>query len=202
MTASPTEVRLHAGSPLACRGTVIVVGAAPCVFEDVVLAKRLRPGAELMALNEAGGAFRHIAHLYAGHHDKAAQFLAYRVGKGLPAHGFPIHACWAPKRKMPACVTHQWSGAATGGTSALTAARIGLALGYGEVILAGCPLEATGYFNEAETDAMEHDGCPRVGRGGKLDMYRKRFLADLANRGRAGLYSMSGWTREQLGAPT
>ena len=182
-------------------GTLIIAGAAPRVFEDVQRARSVRPGAPLMALNEVGAAFKDIAHLYAGHHNKAALYLSYRESKGFSGVGFPIHACWAHNRKMPACVTHQWSGAATGGTSALTAARVALAMGYTEVILAGCPLDDSGYFNPKETDALDHDGCPRVGYGQKLRMYRHRFMADINARGRDGIVSMSGWTWEVLGGP-
>lgn len=171
------------------------------MFTDVERARGVRPNAHLLAINEAGAAFKHIDHLHAGHHSKAAIYLNYRVSKGFSPHGFNIHACWAHNRKMPACVTHQWAGAATGGTSALTAYRIARAMGYEEVILAGCPLDDSGYFNPTETDALEHEGCPRVGYGQKLRMYRHRFMADINARGREGLYSMSGWTWEVLGGP-
>jgi hypothetical protein len=69
------------------------------------------------------------------------------------------------------------------GSSALLGALAGLRMGYGRIILCGCPMTGV---NVA---------------GGKYDSFQEGWKAlekELAGRVR----SMSGWTREFLGAPT
>ena len=153
-----------------------------------------------MVLNEAGGAIREAKHLYCGHREKAPVFIEYRERK-FPGTPIPfVHACWRAKAPPVAGLTHEWAGVKTGGSSALTGARIGLWIGYSEVLLAGCPMDSSGYFNTDDTKALPHD-VGRLGFGEDLLLYRQRFLDDIEERGHTNIYSMSGWTRKQLGVP-
>lgn len=186
--------------------TLLVVGSAPNLFEDVKAARLLRPDAHVLLINEAMGALEHAHHLLAGHSDKAAKFLAYRREKFPHAPLVPLHASWREGMAMPACVTHRWAHAAQGGTSAWKAVRIGRAMGYREFILCGCPLEACGYFNPLETQrfAQPDDGA-RIGLDPDRAMYhvyRRQMAEHAASEQGRGVYSMSGYTRELFGAPS
>lgn len=186
-------------------GTLLVVGSAPCLYEDYANALALRPDADTLLINEAGGAIEKAQHLLAGHADKAALFLAYRREKFPNALPVFVHATWRDGMRIPACVSHKWSKKMVdGGTSAWKAARIGLAMGYDEIILCGCPLEASGYFNPLETDRFKHD-CARIGidsASAMFSVYREQFARRAKERPEAKqVKSMSGFTRDCLGAP-
>lgn len=131
-------------------------------------------------------------------------------------HMFPDVTHWFPYE----------SGA--GATSATKAAKIGLLYRrFDEVILCGCPLDQPGYFQE-EAKVPQHIGCARIGDHGVsrqfvtpphageyttsegkpmkiqemkiIRGYRanfKKFATEFKNR----VFSMSGFTRDQLGSP-
>jgi hypothetical protein len=79
-----------------------------------------------------------------------------------------------------------------GGTSGILAVMVGLALGYDEIILAGVPLDNTGHFYDAPGKQDKTFGSDFI----KIEW---RNAADKYFRGR--VKSLSGWTRELLGAP-
>jgi hypothetical protein len=95
-----------------------------------------------------------------------------------------------------------WRGVASAATSAWTAVRIARAMGYTEIILCGCPLDPTGYFNPEDTHRFSHD-CPRVGldpESGIVMRYRSQFATNAKAEGK-GVFSMSGYTLSLLGPP-
>lgn len=100
--------------------------------------------------------------------------------------------------------------AGVGGTSAWGAARLARLMGFEEVILCGCPLEATApgarYHDEGIFDAACKAGVPRdrgepFANTAAVRQYQNFIQSDI-DLGRAvGITSMSGWTRKALGAP-
>lgn len=185
--------------------TLLVVGSAPCLFDDLEMAKATRPDAHVMLINEAAGAVEKAEHMLAGHCDKAQMFLDYRLKK-FPGSRPIIHA--THRQDMPdlPCVDYWWHEAKIGGTSAWKAARIGVGMGYKEIILCGCPMDLTGYFNPSDTKSFRHE-CRRVGEplddGSPSQLtlrYRREFVRN-AQRFGHNVRSMSGWSREILGAP-
>lgn len=197
--------------------TLLVVGSAPCLFEDVAAAKRLYPEAHTLTVNEACGALPRIEHMLAGHTAKAEVFVAYRKEK-FPDEPMPrVHASWhrlqeAPKADYPSVTDWHGGDVITGAASAGKAIRIGLKLGYDQVILCGCPMNGGGYFNPGETEKMDRASWRVSGKAQRIGYdktqnhrtiirYRAKF-AELAKTEWAGrVFSMSGWTREILGAP-
>ena len=189
--------------PIQEQGPILIVGSAPCLHEDVIAAMAMRPGAHVMALNEAAAAVRHIDHLYAGHYYKAPHFMAYRQQK-LPdaPRRYSVHACWEDGRHPVELVDYWWEGAQSGATSAWTATRIAKGMGYDEVILCGCPMDTSGYFNDGETH-RDDEGTPRIGHDAAHPItvrYRENFERLAAEEGE-GVFSMSGWTADLLGMP-
>jgi hypothetical protein len=197
--------------------TLLVVGSAPNLYDDVAQAIVGLSGiADKMTINEACGALPDIEHMLCGHTVKSEAFVAYRKEK-FPDEPMPrVHANWhrleeAPKKDYPS-VTDWWSGdVSTGASSAGKAIRIGFKLGYDQIILCGCPMNGGGYFNPDETERLQkpyqkYGKCRRIGLDSEqahrsIVRYRDKF-AELAKTEWAGrVFSMSGWTRQILGAP-
>lgn len=187
-------------------GTLLVLGSARRMADDLRHAKALRRDFHIMGINEAGGGEEDMHHLLAGHTEKADLFMEYRR-KTFP-HATPVlvHAkTWADPKPYDKSITHLWRDVACGATSAWVAVRIGKAMGYSEIILCGCPLDDSGYYNEKDTGRFKH-ACARLGYGetkGPNRMfhnYRASFARHAAREGQ-GVYSMSGYTRELLGYP-
>lgn len=162
-----------------------------------------------MAVNEAGGALKDIDHLLAGHTEKVERFVEYRRNKHPKSRPFEVHSTehsGVSKADCPS-VTQWWSKAmSSGATSAGVAAKIGLAMGFEWIVLCGCPMDGSGYFNPEETGGFDHRVNVRIGDPEKqghrtVDGYRRKMkaLADGEFKGR--VFSMSGYTREILGAP-
>jgi len=204
---------------------MLVVGSAPCVYEDVNRALSLRPFAELMLVNGAITAFENAEHFLAGHEEKAEFFIRERRRVFPNAQPIEVHGCCHAHRKemmkgMFPSVTRWWPHEmGVGATSASKAAKLAFMLGATEVILCGCPMDQPGYF-EGEAKVPQHIMCNRIGSHGKahglyksngeqLDVQETRIikgyranlklLAEGEFKGR--VFSMSGFTREQLGSP-
>lgn len=204
---------------------MLVVGSAPCLFEDVKRALHVRPFASLMLVNGACTAIENAEHVLAGHEEKAEFFARERYKRFPNASPWRLHACCHKHRRammgqMFPSVTDWWPHEmGVGATSASKAAKLALILGATEVILCGCPLNQPGYF-EGEAKVPQHIMCNRIGSHGKahglydssgrqLDVQETRIikgyranlklLADGEFRGK--VFSMSGFTRECLGSP-
>jgi hypothetical protein len=200
-------------------GTMLVVGSAPCLYDDVEKALRLRPFAALMLVNGACTAIENAEHVLAGHEEKAEFFARGRAERFPHGPKYRLHACAHPHRremyaKMYPSVTDWWPHeVGAGATSASKAVKLGFMLGFDEVILCGCPMDQPGYFS-GEAKVPQHISCQRIGDHGIahglgipvqetriIKAYRSRFkqLAETEFKGK--VFSMSGFTREQLGAP-
>ena len=83
-----------------------------------------------------------------------------------------------------------WPGFQQGGTSALTATKIALAIGFSEVILCGVPIDPGAYL-DGEDDWSRRNVD-------QMEAYRSPWRRDSAYlKGYA--FSMSGWTKKLLG---
>ena len=194
----------------------IVLGSAPCVHDDLERALELYPGAFLIAVNGACTIVENIGAMVAGHTSKAPAFVKARR-EAFPDLALP--ECWAnwalpvarhPERRYPVKEYPQvtrWFDAthSLGATSASKAAKMALTAGFGPVILAGCPLDDSGY-DFADARVKHEAGCKRVGdpkwnAHKTILRYREamRKLAESEFKGK--VFSMSGFTREVLGAP-
>lgn len=189
--------------------TMIAVGSAPCLHEDLANALRLYPAASLMLINGAATSVERAEHILAGHTVKAEEFASARR-KAFPDTAWRLHANWASKRPIPykefPSVTDWWGpDVSTGATSAGKAARIGFKLGFDRVILAGCPMDGSGYsFDEAVVS--QDPACRRVGDPKAQDVkiikrYRETMAKLAQGEFKGRVFSMSGFTKQVLGAP-
>lgn len=209
---------------------MLVVGSAPCLFDDVKRALSLRPFAGMMLVNGACTAFETAEHMLAGHEEKAEMFVRERI-EALPnAPRIRVHACCFPHRTgmmrsmFPSVTDWHNHEKGLGATSASKAVKICLEnLGADEVILCGCPLNQPGYF-PGEAKVQQHIMCYRIGdvhvkdaRGKELvgsngkpisvqdkkiiEAYRSRFKELAEGEFKGRVFSMSGFTRDCLGEP-
>lgn len=193
--------------------SLLVVGSAPGLYADLAAAQALCDDFEVLLVNGAGAAVEDAQHLLAGHTDKAEQFVAARDAAFPLAAPYRVHATFTDRngRKPPTeypSVTDWWpqSQYSSGATSAGKAARIGLAMGFDRVILCGCPMDGSGYFPGESTGIPQLRACQRVGDPAKqqastIRRYRERMLELAAGEFKDKVFSMSGFTRELLGAP-
>jgi hypothetical protein len=182
-------------------GRLVVCGSARCLWDDLAIAKietSFLDGADFMAIKQVGMYLpqdmkpRH----WAGCHGERFQWLVplrrdgyyFRGRNGeRQVHpqklGIMVHA-----DKLWPMVDHAWPGPLTG-TSSLFGVRVGLALGYEEVLLCGVPLDDSGRFYDAPWD-----------KGVDLNVATmdewEQYMPALQGR----VKSMSGRTRELLGA--
>ena len=154
---------------------MLVVGSAPCLFEDLKEALKLRPFAEIMLINGACTAIERAEHMLAGHEEKA-EFFAEARRKAFPNTPIRIHACAHPHQlkhgiqQLCPSVTDWWPiEQGIGATSASRAAKIAkYRLGFDEVILCGSPLDDSGYFPGEGKGIPQSLSCVRVGDPGVL----------------------------------
>ncbi len=192
---------------------LLVVGSAPGLYADLAAAQALCDDFEVMLVNGAGAAVEAAQHVLAGHTDKAEEFVSAR-DKAFPlALPYRVHATYDARRgRSPLgnypSVTDWWPQGqfSSGATSAGKAARIGLALGFGRVILCGCPMDGSGYFPGESAGIPQLRACQRIGDPAKqqastIRRYKDRMAELAAGEFKGLVFSMSGWTREVLGAP-
>ncbi len=191
---------------------LLVCGSATCVFDDFQQASQRFPLAEVMLVNGACQLIEYADHVLAGHTEKAEQFQAARKKRFPNTYPWRLHANWGErmrgrtKDKYPS-VTDWWGPEmSSGATSAGKAALIGLAMGFEKIVLCGCPLDGSGYApGELEGIRWER-ACQRIGDPTKqkqrtIVRYRERMAELAAGEFKGRVFSMSGYTKQVLGAP-
>jgi len=131
----------------------------------------------------------------------------------FPDSEFEVFANWTrreggfPYRAYPSVT--RWFGAevSTGATSGAKAVRMMLQLGFEPVIMCGCPLDDSGYFDgeSQKGKGIPHD-CRRVGDPDQnvhrtILNYREKFARLAKSEFKGRVFSMSGLTRKLLGEP-
>ena len=191
-----------------------------------------------MLINGACTAIENAEHVLAGHEEKAEFFAAARRKVFPNAPPWRLHACAHPHqlknggmRGLCPSVTDWWPiESGIGATSASRAAKIAkYRLGFDEVILAGSPLDDSGYFVGEGKGIPQNRSCVRVGDPGVLKgmvtphhhgeystspgepmkaqetrivkSYRERFKQLAEGEFKGWVYSMSGFTKQILGYP-
>jgi len=196
-------------------GAGIVVGSAPCLHDDLKRALNLYPFAFVVTVNGACVEIEHIDALVAGHTVKAGLFVAAREAAFPDSKFYEVWANYgSPNRRDEFKRDHRavtnWFGpeCSTGATSAAKAARMMIISGYDPVILCGCPMDDSGYF-EGESQKgkpISHD-CRRVGDPEQdahrtIVGYRRKFEKLAKGEFQGKVFSISGLTRKWLGEPT
>lgn len=161
-------------------GSLLIMGCAPCVWDDLKAYDCIHKG-DRMGVNESISAYKgryqhcvslHPARLYFWTKTREDKPLIHSTHR---AGGFP-EIIWPLHRD--------------GALSGIFACLISLLMGYEQVIVAGMPCDSTGNFYENE---------PRPLAG--ADSTKAEWLRahDAVFKGR--VKSLSGWTKDQFGAP-
>jgi hypothetical protein len=175
-------------------GPLVIIGAASCLWNDLA---QVNGSPDFMAINFAGYlARKNIQHWSTCH----PEYLPYYLGMYRLTY-FPTNTensdfnffAHVFKTQMhthgPQDAENNWQFEIGGGSSALFAVQVGLALGYAPVSLAGVPLEACGcVYDPPWVEPFDYA------------MYQgvwEKAAPVFAGR----VKSYSGFTRELLGAP-
>jgi hypothetical protein len=166
----------------------LVIGSAPCLYSDLATLGSGTRDAIIFAVNDLVGLFPDIIHHGVSHHPEKlvlwAALRAHPTGHPKGEARITTHAS-----KVHTGIDRAWPQYHSGGSSSLLAVRIALALGHQRVIVAGVPLDGSGYL-WGERAAGHYD----------YTKYRKDWMR-AADDLRGRVTAPSGYLCELLGAP-
>jgi hypothetical protein len=187
-------------------GCAIVCGAAPSLFEDLQAARELRPDAVLLGVNNVAAMVNGIEHIWTQHSDHAPMFKSnaphikvharprqFTNGGGMWFLPAADHKWAAVDYVWP---TLTWVGGSSGVAGALWA-RHGMS--FDEVILAGVPLAGSRYAKAYPSVPTKEDGS--WAESHQLEQWIDQLRGHQARGKTENIFSMSGRTRDVLGAP-
>jgi hypothetical protein len=166
--------------------SALVLGGANNLHEDMAEALKLFKPAVLIATNNAGRDHQGpLDHWCSMHPDKLGNWVKERRKAGRPDAG----TLWRPRHRPTPQGLDMQAVPSWGGSSGLLAVTVALlALECDKVVLVGVPLERERAHYDDKRVWVE------------ADRYRsawQRYLHAMSNK----VKSMSGWTRQLLGAP-
>jgi len=178
--------------PKPLRHTILIVGDATCVWEDIAKMRALKVPHDTMLINHVALAYPYkYQHYVAGDsHMEDMQRIAAKVPDGVIKH------CWNPNSKNFDVRWLQLDKAGWSGTTANLAVKISVILGYLKIVLAGVPMDFSGHWYD--------EFLPENDRKRKSNhLHHLWKWNELACRPQARLMrSFSGNTRDNLGEPT
>jgi hypothetical protein len=161
----------------------------------------------MLGVKYAASLYREIEHVWTQHLEQATDIKA-RAGRPIFIHSRPsrMHRKlrFVDGNRGEVDIDYVWPELAwvsgSSGFSAALWARHGM--GFDEVILCGIPLDSGGYTAEiGDWKLLQGDKKTSFVNATVLDSYRST-VAVCRNAGKTeGIVSMSGWTRQELGAP-
>lgn len=174
-------------------GHLIVLAGGRCVWDDWLQAKRLGFQGDLMAVNDVG-CYIHdqLAHWVSLHKEYFPYWTFWRRNHAYNTPVRHTHAHVSVKRNIPE-VDIWWDLEFPGGSSAMLAVLVGLAIGYDRILLCGVPLNRDGHFFE-----------PPWQKSPEIDNYPDQIVWQMQREKtfENKVRSMSGKTQTWLGPPT
>lgn len=172
--------------PFKHSGTLIVIGGDETRGDDVKEAMRRRPFAKIMCVNSASTLYRGDF-ICSSHVPELQSWRAAQEGISGPGK-FTTHAAqWTRRMRTDdhPWVDFFWPGTMSQATSTFASVRVGMKMGFGEIIVAAAPMTET--FDQKHGKAM-------------ADMHR-RMLHEEASLYRGVVTAMSGVPRQIFGMP-
>lgn len=172
--------------------TALVLGGAACLWEDIAAAEEIGRFRHVVACNDAGAAWSGRLDIWATlHPDLMAGWAARREARGYPpAERYAYHRKAWPG-EIPAEIVSDYHFLRTdqSPSSGIFAAKVAIEQGFERVVLCGIPLTAGAahFFDAGVWDAAQ--------------TFRNGFR-QMAPHLLGRVRSMSGHTRDVLGAPT
>ena len=200
-TAPPWIAGQYAGKSL------MIIGCGRNVWEDLTHYPRYQYGPmqkpydpmvyhafDVMAINEIGMYLPHVDHWVSMHDDVLRHLSEIRKQLGLAETMLHSNTPLRPDTHCACCGGMvYWHLAAALGCSGLLAVHIAVLLGYEAILLAGIPADNHGNFYHPATMGGTH-GVVRAKERWEAAIRRVPAIAQRVR-------SLSGWTRELLGAP-
>ncbi len=177
--------------PLVHSGPCLVAGSAFCLHDDLARAWEVFPGAPVIAVNGAAREVKALA-LYTCHPERFVQY-GYdwiKHQRRLFGDGFTVHSglnLSAANRH----VQHWWEDVRGPGGSAWGARKLAWLMGFGPVVLVGCPLVRGNYTGHRPGRIMTKLSV--------VEGFCRSIEAD--TEWHEGAFSMSGRTAEILSSP-
>jgi hypothetical protein len=179
-------------------GTVLICGSGPCLLREADAAINARPGASVMAINDAASAI-HADFLCSIHSEKMEQFRMKSLN--------PDIITLSGGRKRDDGNADCWfTGCNSGGTSAMSAVKVARKMGFTEIILCGCPMNGgDGYFDSPYQAPVPKLQPVRFGNyppsAGVVRAHQENLRKEAASGDYSMVRSMSGLTAEIFGLP-
>jgi len=176
------------------RGVAIVCGGAPCLFEDLESAKKLRPGAEILGVNTIAKLVKEIKHVWTQHNNLAGVYKA-TIGRDVKVHarsnvmGNEVDYVWPELN---------WVSGSSGVAAAMWAKH---GMGFDEVILAGVPLSLDKLLYVDGYPTKPTKEGDRFAEEYQVDHWLAMLRSHIRDGKTDGVYSMSGETSKLLGMP-
>lgn len=128
-------------------GSCLIVGSSSCLYDDYGLALKYRPESRVIALNDAASVVS-ADFIVSLHPETMYKFREKSANK----HVITLSG---QKYKEEHDVDYWFTDCNSGGTSAGSAIKIAIAMGFKEIILCGCPLVGgDGYFDNSNSSCM------------------------------------------------
>jgi hypothetical protein len=190
-------------------GCAIICGASPSLFEDLEAARQLRPDATILGVKYAASLVPEIEHIWTQHGEMTLKIRA-AANRPIIVHARPKAlqtakgTVWHIPYRQEAyeAIDYIWPSLSfavgSSGVAGALWARHGM--GFDEVIMAGIGLSAgqRSYASGYPNKFSQNDGYAR---SDQIDNW-VRILKKHHEEGRTqGIFSMSGKTRDILGAP-
>lgn len=168
--------------------TAIVLGGADCVFSDYLAAKAMFTPDVTLAVNHIGRDFSGPLDCFCSTHSENLRgWIDERATKGFPT---PAEIWMNDTRKVPPelqnFIVRRTSN--IGGSSSHLAIMAAVDKGCDRIVVCGVPLDASPHYNDP---APWH----------QYAIFQQTWLRDKAFL-KQYVRSMSGWSRDLLGAPT
>ena len=185
MTYLLTQLDKETGAQVA--KTALVLGGASSVWDDAAEALHLfRPDA-IAAVNDIGTRWAGRLDIWATlHPEHFVKWAPARAANGFtPAR---THIAHEDGWRVDSIEDYRWPGMNASGSSGLYAVKVLMDRGFDRIVLAGVPMQASGahFFNTSVWN--------------EVSAFTSAWL-DQRFRLLGVVKSMSGWTRESLGAP-
>ena len=166
--------------------SAVVIGGAKQAWDDLDAALRLFTPDLVIATNNAGRDYAgQVHHWVSFHAELLPMWIEARAAAGRPPAG---HYWTVERRTPPKSPLQLWRVPNWGGSSGLVAVTVALSLQCDRIVCCGTPLDM---------EAAHYDD-PKPWRD--AGNYRRAWMARRTQL--TAVRSMSGWTRQILGAPT
>lgn len=173
----------------------LVLGGAACVWEDLIEARGLGTFDAVCAINEAGAYYPGQVDVWASLHPekfhiwaRLRQEFGHSRAFTYAAHANNTHQGRPKAWPLDHVTDYRWPGMSSSGSSGLFAVKVMMEQGFDRIVLCGVPMNADPHF----FDARAWNEYTSFVDGWKVALPHVRDFAR----------SMSGQTREWLGAPT